>query len=241
MAVVLLYGRPAQNERKDHMKRLLFYITIGLLGAGTPLLGQHETGCNSEFTGHDRAEAKNRPPSAGAGYDVKGAPTPLTLDELFGLTCQLNNQLDDVVSRTADTVPGVETVKVTVRAYLLAVRWEADNDLHVQIGPKPKWTRGQLVVEIPAGQDFCGPRTTVFDAVTGDVENHGGNTIHKGHIMRDKIPVDVTGFLFFDASHGNTTDGCDKNGGRGIKGTFKDSPVRGLWEIHPVIDVKLVE
>jgi hypothetical protein len=224
------------------MKRALLCIIIGILGMGMPLAGQDETGCDSEFTGHDRAKAKNRPPSTGAGYDVMGAPTPLTLDELFKLTCELNDQLDDVVSRTADTIPGAETVKVTVRAYLLAVRWEKDdNDLHVQIGPEPKWTTGQLVVEIPAGQDFCGPRTAVYNAVADDIENNGGNSIRKGHIMRDKIPVEVTGFLFFDASHGATADGCDKNGGRGIKGTFTDSPVRGLWEIHPVIDVKLVE
>ncbi len=227
---------------KVRVKRSLLCITIGLLGIGMPLAAQDDTGCNSEFTGHDRAKAKNRPPSAGAAYDVKGADTPLTLDELFNLTCQLNAKLKKIVGREADTVKGAESVRVTVRAFLLAVRWEKDdNDLHVQIGPQAKWTTGQLVVEIPAGQDFCGPRTTVFDAVAADIQKHQGNTIHKGHIMRDKIPVDVTGFLFFDASHGDTTDGCNKNGGRGIKGTFTTSPVRGLWEIHPVIDVKIVQ
>jgi hypothetical protein len=231
-----------QHERKDCMKRLLLCITIGLLGTGMPLAGQDKTGCDSHFTGHDRANAKNRPPSAGEAYDVKGVPTLLTLDELFNLTCQLNARLHGLVRRDADTIPGSETVKVTVSAYLLAVRWEKDdNDLHVQIGPEPKWTKGQIVVEIPAGPDFCGPRTAVYNAVADDIKNRGGNTVHQGHIMQDKIPVEVTGFLFFDASHGSTADGCDKNGGRGIKGTFTDSPVRGLWEIHPVVDVKLVE
>jgi hypothetical protein len=230
--------------RQTNLPRLVRYLLIslslGLLGTGAPLLGQDATGCEDAFTGHDRAAAKNRPPSAGSAYDVKGAPTPLMLDELFTLTCQLNDQLPDLVGRQADPIDGVETIKVTVHAFLLAVRWEKDdNDLHVQIGPKPTWTTGQLVVEIPAGHDFCDPRTTVFNAVQDDFTNNGGNSLRKGHIMRDKVPVDVTGFLFFDASHGSSTDGCDKNGNRGIKGTFTTSPVRGLWEIHPVIDVKV--
>jgi hypothetical protein len=235
-------GKAARHERKDRLKRLLLSIAIGLLGNGTTLAGQDETGCHSRSTSHDCATAKNRQPRVSENHDVKGAPTALTLGEFFDLTCQLNEEFDDIVGRQPDTIPGAETAKVTVHAYLLAVRWEKDdNDLHVQIERKPKWTRDQLVVEIPAGPDFDGPRTIAFNAVIDDAEKYVRNTIHDGHIMRHRLPVQVTEFFSFDGSHGNTTDGCDRNGGRGTQLTFKDSPARGLWEIPPVIDIELVE
>jgi hypothetical protein len=203
------------------------------------IVDAQENGCGASFTGHARADAKNRPSSAGSEYDILGANQALTLSDFFKLTCERNKKLPPTVGLGANAITGIETTTVTVKGYLLAVKWEVDdNDLHVQLGPKKQWTTGQLVVEIPAGMEFCDSRTTVYDLVAADIAKHGGKSIQQGHLLRDKTPVQVTGYLFFDGAHGSSANGCTKNGNRGLRGPLASSPVRGLWEIHPVVGVR---
>src|SRR5215216_6324488 len=63
-----------------------------------------------------------------------------------------------------------------------------------------------------------------------------GGTSARRHIFNRPPQVDVTGYLFLDAAHmrARRTDFCTDNGGRGIRAGRGASPVRGIWELHPV-------
>src|SRR5438552_2583158 len=55
------------------------------------------------------------------------------------------------------------------------------------------------------------------------------------HVMETPPKVRITGYVFLDSAHGSTKF-CQTSGGRGIhhNGTQQ---VRGLWEVHPVLEV----
>lgn len=62
--------------------------------------------------------------------------------------------------------------------------------------------------------------------------------------FKKPIEVEVTGYVFFDAHHApgcskKNLDYCECDGGRGSRVSGK-SMVRGLWEIHPVTDIKVL-
>lgn len=94
-----------------------------------------------------------------------------------------------------------------------------------------------MVVEIPPGADYCDARSAMMELFRAD----GGDRI-TGHVFKHPPQVELTGYLFLDAAHmrAGRTDYCTNNGGRGIHGTLKNSPVRGIWEVHPVVSLKKV-
>jgi hypothetical protein len=198
-------------------------------------------GCDLGFDGSARSSAKNRKPSDGAGYDVHGdINNPLSIAEWFTLTCSLDKKpgLPLKVKDTQATLPGIETTTVTVKGFVVAAKWDADNDLHVQLAPTAKFTKGQIIVEIPPLAEFCDARTQMWNLIHED-EKAGGNKVAKGkgRIMKKPFLVEVTGFVFFDGHHGDTKNGCSKAHISGIHGKFKTSPIKGLWEIHPAINL----
>lgn len=221
---------------------LILFSILVVLSAGN-IHAQDSPGCELEFAGKSRVHPKNRLLDEGAEYAVHGETVPLSLAEWFDLTCDLEKDLPKKVGSLPEVIEGVETVSVTVRAHLMAVKLSPDdNDFHVQIGPTTKWTGGQVVVEIPPGQPFCDARTTVFEIAQADREEFGGNSIKKGRILRRRPLVDVTGFVFFDGHHGSPKNGCKKPHASGIRGPKrKTSPVKGLFEIHPVTALTVVE
>ena len=124
-----------------------------------------------------------------------------------------------------------------VRGFLLAVKDEPDNDLHVQMGETSAFNQDQLVVEMPPGAEFCNARTELVNLMRED-----GARSFRRHIFNDPPQVDVTGYVFLDASHmtARRSDFCTQSGGRGIRGDVPTSPVRGIWEIHPVMRIDRV-
>jgi hypothetical protein len=87
----------------------------------------------------------------------------------------------------------------------------------------------------------CDARTKMWNLIHED-EKAGGNKVAKGRgrIMKKPFPVEVTGFVFFDGHHGDTQNGCSKPHISGIHGQFTTSPIKGLWEIHPVVDLEVI-
>ena len=62
------------------------------------------------------------------------------------------------------------------------------------------------------------------------------------HIFNTPVQVDVTGYVCLDAIHASASSMlCQSNGGRGIQKNGMSSGVRGLWELHPVLSLEVVE
>ena len=127
----------------------------------------------------------------------------------------------------------VEKVEVTIEAFILAMKRDPDNDFHIQIGDEPD----QVIVEVPPGQDYCDARQSVFQLF----QNDGGGSLSK-HPFDNPPKVRVTGYLFLDSVHAPRGGRfCKSNGGRGmLLGSDGASHVVGLWELHPVIELKSV-
>jgi hypothetical protein len=58
-------------------------------------------------------------------------------------------------------------------------------------------------------------------------------------ILSNGPKIRVTGYVFVDTAHGGSHF-CTNNGGRGIKDSSGNSNVKGLWEVHPVLQVQTV-
>jgi len=94
-----------------------------------------------------------------------------------------------------------------------------------------------FVVEAPPGSAYCDARSVVIDLFRAD----GGGSLQR-HIFANPPRVEVTCYLFMDSAHitAQRTDFFTQNGNREIKGNLSTSPVRGLWEVHPVIKIEKV-
>lgn len=195
-------------------------------------------GCELRFEGVVRAPVKNRAPRT-PDYPFVNEGRPLSVPEWFAFVCSLDPHAP---LRRADVPQNVamdiEAYRVKVRAFLLAVRREPDNDLHLQIGQTAAWKQEQIVAEIPPGQPFCEARTALVNLMTAD----GWNGRSQDHVFRRPPRADVTGYLFLDSGHmpanAPRQNWCVRNGERGIKNGLSKSPVRGLWEIHPVLKIE---
>jgi hypothetical protein len=193
-------------------------------------------GCALGFAGSDRAAVKNRGPRLDVTFHNGGHA--VSVADWYALVCPFD---PEVPSRRAD-IPKTrplpqERLKVKVRAFLLAVKAEPDNDLHVQVGDTTRFNQEQLVVEVPPGGDFCDARTEIMSLMRED-----GAASLRRHIFRRPPHVEITGYVFLDSSHmtARRSDFCTQDGGRGIRGALRSSPVRGIWEIHPVTKVERV-
>jgi hypothetical protein len=204
----------------------------------TTFTSAQDNGCALRFTGSDRKAVKLR--RTNLDYTFHNGGRAVTVADFFAFVCPLDAQ---VPSRRAD-IPKTEAmeqerVKIKVRAFVLAMKKDPDNDLHIQIADKAKpYEQQQLIVEIPPGEEFCEVRSMMMGLFRAD----GGGSLSK-HIFKKPPQVDVTGYLFLDAAHitGRRSDFCTNNGGRGIKSPKTGrSSVRGIWEVHPVISLKKV-
>jgi len=85
---------------------------------------------------------------------------------------------------------------------------------------------------VPPGPAYCDARKKVWSLVKAELPAKSTNTIH---VMETPPKVRITGYVFLDSAHGSTKF-CQTSGGRGIhhNGTQQ---VRGLWEVHPVLEV----
>jgi hypothetical protein len=92
-----------------------------------------------------------------------------------GRACSLDGSVSKPVP-AASAMDGVETVEVTVRAFLQAVRFEKhgkakdgkDNDFHVEISGTSKWKSPHVIVEVPPGTEYCKARQKVVDLIKAD-------------------------------------------------------------------------
>lgn len=190
--------------------------------------------CNLKFRGDGRKAVKLRTAHDGSRYTKVNGGTPMRIPEWYALTCSLDAKLPDRVP-AARPLQGIETQTVTLEGYLVAAKFDADRDIHAEIGVLPQWTRPLVVVEVPPGEDYCAARKALWGAVEKELPPNSTDTFH---VMVNPPKVRVTGYLFLDAAPGKTTPySCRTGASRGIGPKGKRSQVQGLWEIHPVLEV----
>jgi hypothetical protein len=195
-------------------------------------------GCALRFEGEDRKVVKLRAPRY-LNYRALNAGRPLSVAQWFAYVCTFDEEVPterrDVPQ---DRALEMENNLVVLRAYILAVRREDDNDFHVQVGDDMRWDQEQIIVEVPPGATYCDARNVITDLMLAD----GARGNEKTYIFRQPPQATMTGLVFLDSAHipGNLvrSDYCRFNGNRGIKNGLLASPVRGLWEIHPVFKVE---
>jgi membrane peptidoglycan carboxypeptidase len=190
-------------------------------------------GCDLRFAGSYRKQVKLRPTNL--DYTFHNSGRAITVTDWLAFTCSLDPEVPLKSNIPATTALAQERVKIKLRGFLMAVKRDPDNDLHVQIAERARpYNQSQIIIEIPPGQEFCAARSKMAALTRAD-----GGTVNK-HIFARPPEVEATGYLFIDGTHmeAHRGDYCAQNGGRGIKGSLSKSPVRGIWELHPVIKLE---
>jgi hypothetical protein len=196
--------------------------------------------CSWEYAGSDREFVKNRLPPR-RGYKVINGGRHITVSRWYGLVCGFAPRVPAKRDVPGDEpMSGLETVKVTLKGYLHAAKFERgeDHDVHAEIGEGLDWERPHVVVEIPALPPYCLIRKKLWDLVREDRKRQGKKAETSEWVFVDPPQVLVTGYVFLDAHHLKKDTApeeiCRDSGGRGSE-EKGESQVQGLWELHPVI------
>lgn len=232
----------------QNLKTLIFAI-VAFVFAGFAFAQQPDD-CTLRFAGHYRAALKQR--QAGLPYQEYNNGEPIDLNQWFRLTEKLSAQL----GTSGSTVPqdqiikNVEDIQVTLKGYLLAVRFEKnvsqgdgkDNEFHIEIGATPQWEGPHVVVEVTTGQPSCAARKKAWSLAVADALSDPATKSKKKQmtlrVFANPIPVLITGYVFVDGTHAHGAmtpmKWAHDSGGRGIQVNGLASQVNGLFEIHPV-------
>ena len=134
----------------------------------------------------------------------------------------------DVALTQSSERTGIETKWFALTGRVVALKVEADGDLHVALqdatGDKP----GIVVVEVPAKPLWCEIRNTVFGWTHTQFPFH---TASAKKLTLNQTPViTVTGKAFFDVGHSLKDQKSNRR---------SHLPDHVAWEIHPVMKLKL--
>jgi hypothetical protein len=216
------------------MMRILIFL---LIIPGT-LLTAHDQrkpdDCSWENKSKVRKSVKARSAEIGKGYVNYNDGKPITIDDWYKLTCSLDSKVPDQIPADAP-IEGAETVRVTLRGYLLAARFErdGDHDLQAEIGVDPEWNSDHVLLELAPGAEYCEARHRLWNLVRKD-----GCTADEC-IMRKPIEVLVTGYLLLGGAPG-TKNYCRAPSARGMHRGDEGSRIRGAWRLQPVFAVRKV-
>jgi hypothetical protein len=216
------------------MMRILIFL---LIIPGTLLTAhdqQKPDDCSWENKSKARKSVKTRSAESGKSYDNYNDGKPITIGDWYKLTCSLDSKVPDQISADSP-IEGAETVRVTLRGYLLAARFErdGDHDLHAEIGLDPEWDSDHVLLELASGTEYCEARHGLWKLLRKD-----GCTADEC-IMRKPIEVLVTGYLLLGGAQG-TKNYCRAPSARGMHKGDEGSRIRGAWRLQPVFAVRKV-
>jgi hypothetical protein len=216
---------------------LLLTSTVCTYTGSNRAASRQGDGCDLTFEGSDRKAVKLRP--ANLDYEFLNGGRPISMADFYATVCPMDERVPERRRDVPQAEPlPEEMLRIKLRVFVMALKLEEDNDLHVQVAAHAEpFEQEQLVVEIPPGAEYCEARTRMMELFGQD----GGTNVRR-HIFNRPPQVDVTGYLFLDAAHmrARRTDFCTDNGGRGIRPGRGASPVRGIWELHPVVKLERV-
>ena len=133
-----------------------FFALIALLLVPVTMAQKAPDDCAWESTSKSRKVVKLRSENDGAAYTNFNDGRPISLTQWFEMTCKLDSLVPEKLPDDSP-IAGAETVRVTVRGYLLAARFERDDDhdIHVELGATPDWLGPHIVLEMSAGPEYC--------------------------------------------------------------------------------------
>lgn len=190
--------------------------------------------CSWENKSKARKAVKTRSAAEGTSYVNYNHGKPITIAEWYQLTCSLDAKVPDQIPADAP-IAGAETVRVTVRGYLLGAHFEreGDHDMQAELAAGPEWNSDHILLELAPGADYCDARHDLWQLVKKD----GCQTDQC--IMRKPVEVLVTGYLFLGGAQG-TRDYCHAPSTRGMHQGAEGSRLRGAWRLQPVFAVRKV-
>lgn len=222
------------------MRRLAAFI-LGLLALCVALPSIVDSGgrppvnngCSLTFNGNVNARKAVKLRSPNLNYAKHNNGNPISVRDFLQLVCPLNPQVPRPVPK--DRPMDMEKLVLTVKGFVMAMKLDPDNDLHIQIGDHATpYKQPQIIVEIPPGSAYCDARTQMMSLFRTDA---GDEVLSRSeqYVFNNPPKIEATGYLFLDSHHGAS---CTANGNRGIKNGLQESPVKGTWEIHPVISLR---
>jgi hypothetical protein len=106
---------------------------------------------------------------------------------------------------------------------VVAVKVEADGDLHIELSDATGDKQGIVVAEIPLGPQWCDIRTTVFSSSPTRFPFQTRST-KRLKVIKPQI-ITVIGKAFWDIGHA-PKDGSNRR---------KRLPDYAVWEVHPAM------
>jgi hypothetical protein len=200
------------------MTRQAFTIAAIAFVCGTasaaPLV-TYESPCECrDAHGKGRWSVKNDPSTPPTDASAIKAVTPSDVFSWPGPDAQLTWQSE----RT-----GIENESFALNGRLVAVKAEADGDLHIAIADATGSKPGVVVCEIPAKPQWC---ESVFSWTRTRFPLHIRST--RKLTISEAPTITVIGKAFWDIGHA-PKDGSNWR---------KHLPGYAVWEIHPVMNVK---
>lgn len=214
----------------------LFLAAVTLLLIASPAISQRAPDdCSWQSGSKLRKAVKLRTADEGRNYTDYNQGRPITIDEWFKFTCGLDALVPQQIP--ADhPIEGVETVRLTLRGYLLGAKFERDDDhdIHVELGAIPNWKTDHVVLEMSPGVEYCAARKALWNLVRRD------GCRRDLCILRKPVEVLVTGYVLIGNPQPGVTEYCHAIQSRGMRKGKQESRVRGLWRLQPVLSVKKV-
>jgi hypothetical protein len=185
--------------------------------------------------GNSRKALKLRTAGEGKNYTKYNRGKPITLDQWFKFTCGLDALVPKDIPADKP-IEGAETVRVTLRGYLLGTKFMrgGDHDIHVELGASPDWDSDHVVVEMSPGTEYCPARKALWKLAKKD------GCKEDQCILEKPVEILVTGYVLIGNPQPGVTDYCNVVVNRGLKKGEKQGRVRGLWRLQPVLSVKKV-
>jgi len=131
----------------------------------------------------------------------------------------------DVPLNQSSERTGIENKWFALTGRVVALKVEADGDLHIALQDATGDKAGIVVCEIPAKQQGCSLRETVFSWTTTRFPFHTSSD-RKLKLIGAPI-ITVTGKAFWDVGHAPKDQGNRR----------KYMPDYAVWEIHPVMNI----
>jgi hypothetical protein len=215
--------------------RTTFLLIIALFALAGVRAQKAPDDCSWQSGSKSRKTVKSRSLSDGAKYTNFNRGRAISIDEWFKFTCGLDPTVPDRLPEDSPLV-GSETTRVTLRGYLVAARFERDDDhdIHVELAATPDWNDDHVMLEMSAGPQYCRARRQLWNLLRRD-RCKGDQCI-----LRKPVEVLVTGYVLVgNPPQGSTAkDFCNFKLARGMKKTADDaSHTRGLWRLQPVFSI----
>ena len=214
----------------------IWFLAIFLITIASPVSAQRAPDdCSWQSESRLRKAVKLRTANEGKGYTDYNQGQPITIDQWFKFTCGL----DALVPREIpgdQPIEGAETIRVTLRGYLLGVRFErdGDHDIHVELGALPDWNTDHVVLEMSPGVEYCAARKALWELVR-KAGCRGDQCI-----LRKPVEVLVTGYVLIGNPQQGVTDYCHAVVSKGMHKGKQESRVRGLWRLQPILSVRKI-